>query len=205
MRTILFLLAFFVTFPLQAADFYCIVFSHDSNPRRAAESHNFATFIKVEERAIVEQISINWGPIGEYRFGDGKVKGVNRTLKEALENAKSGGKVIKSFGPYKITPTAWDLAVKQKAYLDSGKVAYQVTDRVTALDLVDTPGIPAINCIHAITDIGGNLVTGGKFGEVAAAEIVDFYKRRGLIVDKSEFYSWINKELEVDSYILTGR
>lgn len=192
----------------QAADYYFVLFCHDSEPRKAAESHTYAVFTQVEGREITNKCVINWGPIQEYRLGDGKVPGQNRDYLETLKESRAEGKIVKMWGPYQISPETFQTAVRQRNYLDSGRVLYHVADRVTALDLSENVGRsnqPAVNCIHAVSDIGGNLVTGGRYGLRAGEEIIAFFKQKGILLGESEFYAWIPNDLGVTTYLPTSR
>lgn len=189
------------------ADYYCIVFSHDSVPvPKAALSHSFATFIEVEGRSIKQTATINWGPKDEYRLFDGKVEGMNRSMISGIEtplNDKTNPKKVTAFGPYKITPETFQAAQAQITRLESGRYMYQVIDRVTPLDAANAAGIgPGVNCIHAITDSIGNVATGKAYGVTASTAIVSYFRSKGAIVDASEFYLWIRSDLGLDKYTI---
>jgi hypothetical protein len=66
--------------------------------------------------------------------------------------------VVGMWGPYEITKTGFDLGVRRKDLLDSGKIKYRADDRLYRKDRV------AINCFHAMAGLDELFPNGGLFG-----------------------------------------
>lgn len=62
------------------------------------------------------------------------------------------------WGPYEIAKPGFDLGVKRKRLLDSGKIKYRADDRLYRKRLI------AINCFHAMAGLDNLFPNGGLFG-----------------------------------------
>ncbi|EDY19786.1 hypothetical protein CfE428DRAFT_2375 [Chthoniobacter flavus Ellin428] len=84
----------------------------------------------------------------------GKSFKLDETIKLGV-NAKNA---IGMWGPYEITETAFNLAVRRLHLLNSGAIKYRADDRLTRKDRI------AINCFHAMAGLEELFPNGGLFG-----------------------------------------
>jgi hypothetical protein len=84
--------------------------------------------------------------------------GKNFNLKDTITLGCNVKNAIAMWGPYEISKPAFDLGIKRKALLDSGKIKYRADDRLYRKKLV------AINCFHAIAGLDKLYPNGGIFG-----------------------------------------
>lgn len=131
--------------------------------------------MKVVDGKVAEVTDISWMPEpGNFRRGNRMpllrtVPGRNYSYEETV--AIAGGKPILSHGAFYITPEMYQAAVRQKAALESGTIAYKMLD--------GRSGDGAINCIHAVTGVVGRLNTGTRRGETATSAVVSFFLSTG--------------------------
>ncbi|WP_020470727.1 hypothetical protein [Zavarzinella formosa] len=132
---------------VRADSFYVVVFGYQRPViNNARFSHTFATFIRTTADGKAEHFTISWLPTStEVRPARLKSEeGKNFTLQETLAIAKENRTVVGRWGPYEIKPELWNLAVEQKAWLESGKVRYKAFDD-------GSPDGTVSNCVHAVT------------------------------------------------------
>jgi hypothetical protein len=159
------------------ADFY----SYDGPLRRGVSSHTFARFVKIVDGKVTEVVDISWMPEpGNLRRHNRMplfriVPGHNYTLEQTM--AMAGGKMVLSHGSYYITPDIYESAVRQKAKLESGRIAYKMLDGHS--------GGAAINCIHAVAGVVGSLDTGLRRGKGATSAVVGFFLSTGRMSSRS--------------------
>ena len=84
--------------------------------------------------------------------------GRNVTLAETIKLAVDQKNAVAMWGPYEIKEAAFDLGVKRKELLDSGKIKYKADDRLTRKNKV------AISCFHAMAGLDKLYPNGGIFG-----------------------------------------
>src|SRR5438132_670822 len=133
-------------------NFYAIIFGEEDGRNRFCEAHSFATFVRVRLEAtgpeIVDRATISWLPAaGKVRLFKRAERGRNYTLEETFALVKPGHTVAQ-WGPFEIQEDLFERAKKQAAFLSSGGVLYK------AMDPFSRPAGMAINCEHAICDIG---------------------------------------------------
>ena len=147
------------------AKYYVTYYSYDTNPHRVRYTHTFAHFVKQTTTSTEEQ-TISWMPatLRITVLRRTPEQGVNLTLDQTLQLARSIGAQVISHGPFEITPELYNRAAMQVKQLQSGQVAYKCLDRRFR-------GF-ASNCIHAVSDLGGFLDTGTQSGEAATVAVV---------------------------------
>lgn len=185
---------------VKADDYYCMLFSHQNqgNPRPRC-SHTWASFLKTTEcKGIIEEFTISWIPKGRMNVFGNKVRGRNRTLHESVISAKNRRFVVDMWGPYKIKESYYKKAKRQFNRLNTSGL-YKALDRHSRFHKRQ-----AVNCIHAVSDIGGILRTRTLFGRCATEAIVYYFKQL-MIVDKKENYDWILDKLDLRKYCLGRR
>lgn len=137
------------------------VYACQSTLNAPVRSHTFVVFQRGQET-----VCISWLPAG------GRVKllncpepGVNLDLAGTVQWARANRAKVTVIGVYEIKAELFDLAVKQKAKLDSGQIFYAALD-------AGCQG-KAVNCIHAVSDLTNvRLETGTAHGEAASGLVV---------------------------------
>jgi hypothetical protein len=84
--------------------------------------------------------------------------GRNFTLAETIKLAVDAKNAVAMWGPYEIAKPGFDLGIKRKELLDSGKIKYRADDRLYQKDQV------AISCFHAMAGLDEIYPKGGAFG-----------------------------------------
>jgi len=84
--------------------------------------------------------------------------GKNFSLAETLKLAANAKVAVCMWGPYEIRKEGFDLGVRRKELLDSGKIKYRAYDRLLRKTNV------AINCFHAMAGLEQLYPNGGLFG-----------------------------------------
>lgn len=161
---------------------YVVVFSVEPNVLavlRPDESHVFAAWVRVRDGKIVEQVDVSWCPEGPPDILGRPQPGKNKTVSQSLKESKG-----------------WDLVYRvlrtDRSMFEAAKRHVQTLTQYVALDAAHRP--EAVNCIHAVSDVGGHLKTGLSRGHGAAAEIARFFI--------SEDKAWVSKESWVAEKIL---
>lgn len=191
---------------LAKAEHYCLVFSSQSTKgAKPAMSHVFATFVEAKDQKVVKEFTISWGPTADhqpYHLGDGVVPGNNRSLRESIEKPLEDmvePQRVDCWGPFLISQKWYENAEHQYDLLERGVIKYQAMDRVTRADGGDVKN-RAINCIHAASDIAGELVTRGKYGDRACEAIVEHYRKQGVIEKDVTDKKWLLDGLAIEHY-----
>jgi len=84
--------------------------------------------------------------------------GRNFSLAETIKLAAGDKLAVAMWGPYEIAKPGFDLGVRRKKLLDSGKIKYRADDRLYRKDHI------AINCFHAMAGLDQLYPNGGLFG-----------------------------------------
>jgi hypothetical protein len=157
---------------------FVVLFSYQDKRNLARQSHTFASFVKLNhdlqkwttfswlpadfDRTQRIDVFANFATAALYdivnKHGE-PVPGKNFSLKETLAWALRPGLRLGIWGPYSITQDLYNMALERKAELDEGRILYLPDDRHLRKSRV------AVNCIHAITDMGGHYATRGYFGD----------------------------------------
>jgi hypothetical protein len=176
-------------FGAEPSQFFVAFFSYNGNPDKPSLSHTFAVFLKLgsAENAAKEMQSISWMPEG------GKVrplalqKGHCFSFTETLRIA--GNRPVASWGPFRIEETLYERATQRIQFLNSGRVDYKMFDwRSRKPAFVGESG-GAINCLHAVSDLVGDLDAGEKsWGNSATEKLVRYFKAQGVLLDGGKVY-----------------
>jgi hypothetical protein len=183
--------------------FYAIIFGEEDGRNRFCEAHSFATFARVRLEAagpeVVDQATISWLPAaGKVKLFKRAEKGRNYTLEESFALVKPGHRVAQ-WGPFEIKEELFDRAKKQAAFLSSGGVLYK------AVDPFSRPAGVAINCEHAICDIGlrpGESVirTGTAHGHHGSYLVA--MHLRDWMIEPGTSHDWVGRSLKLDQYAI---
>jgi hypothetical protein len=174
-----------------------MVFAAQRTPNVTRFTHTFATFVKAtgegndKSKYQIEEHTISWiAKTKEIVVARARPEpGVNLSLKESLELAAALEEKVSMWGPVEIKKELYDRALKQIAFLESGKVGYKALDRRFRPDR-------ATNCIHAVSDIdpdNGLLEVGTVSGEDASLLVAD-HLRRWMIKPETR-HSWVSERL----------
>lgn len=170
--------------PAVAADYYMVMFGSQTPENTARTSHTFATFVRMDDGELTEELTVSWLPAPgyfgpEYRMPPvAIVPGKNYTLDETIRF--SPRRRTSFWGPYEISAALYERAARRVAYLDRGVTSYKMMNlargRLRDAPLRNQPG-GAINCIMAVSDIGGFLDTGTAWGVDASRRVLNFLAR----------------------------
>ncbi len=160
---------------------FMIVWSYQDATNRGRTSHVFATFFLMNGNRLGQKFTISWLPQRQYMKGRsglkmplfGVVPGQLYSLSETLGFAEALGEPVTRSGPYEITIQGYNRAVTQLNHLQSGRVAYKFLDRSSRPE--------ALNCIHSVSDVAGQLRTGALRGDEAADFVVGHFGQRGVL------------------------
>ena len=84
--------------------------------------------------------------------------GHNFNLEQTIKLASTFKLTVAMWGPYEIAKQGFDLGVRRKQLLDSGKIKYRADDRLLRKKNI------AINCFHAMAGLEELYPNGGLFG-----------------------------------------
>lgn len=184
-------------------NYYAIIFGEQDGGNRFCEAHTFATFVRVrldiDGPQTVDQATISWLPAaGKVKLLKRAEKGRNYTLEESFALVKPGHRVAQ-WGPFEIQEELFDRAKKQAALLSSGAILYK------AVDPFARPAGYAINCEHAVCDIGlkpGEVIvrTGTAHGH-HGSYLVSMHLRSWMI-EPGVTHDWVNRTIKLDQYAI---
>lgn len=144
-------------------DFHVIVFGYNKpvGGLRPAQTHTFATWVRSRNKEIVEQVDISWCPTTSGAAAvKNEVPGRNKCLAETLNDAQ-GSKL-----------TYWMLRT-DRSFFEAAQKQRDSLKLYCALDSKSRPA--AVNCIHACSDVAGELDTRAASGAAAPQRVADFY------------------------------
>ena len=181
--------------------FYAIIFGEQDGGNRFCEAHTFATFVRVrldiDGPQTVDQATISWLPAaGKVKLFKRAEKGRNYTLEESFALVKPGHRVAQ-WGPFEIQEELFGRAKKQAALLSSGAILYK------AVDPFSRPAGIAINCEHAVCDIGlrpGESIvrTGTAHGHHGSYLVATHL--RSWMIEPGLSHDWVARTLKLDQY-----
>jgi hypothetical protein len=183
--------------------FYAIIFGQEDGRNRFCEAHTFATFVRVRLEVagpeVVDQATISWLPAaGRVKLFKRAERGRNYTLEESFALVKPGHNLAQ-WGPFEIQEELFDRAKKQAAFLSSGGVLYKAVDPFTR------PAGVAINCEHAVCDIGlrpgeSILRTGTAHGHGGSYMVAQHL--RSWMIEPGVSHDWVNRSLKLEQYAI---
>jgi hypothetical protein len=183
--------------------FYAVIFGYQDRNNRCCEAHSFATFVQVHAGLtgpeIVDQATISWLPAqGPVKLLKRAEKGRNHTLKESFESVKPWHTVAQ-WGPFEIKEELFHRAKKQEQFLSSGGTLYK------AVEPFARPAGIAVNCEHAICDIGLNpgeshVRTGTARGHQGSYLVA--MHLRSFMVEPGVAHDWLSRPLGLEQYAI---
>jgi hypothetical protein len=183
--------------------FYAIIFAEQDERNSFVGAHSFATFAQVRLQGsgpeVVDRATISWLPAaGRVRLFKRAEPGRNYTLEESLAMVKPGHRLAQ-WGPFEIKEELFHRAKKQAAFLSSGGILYK------AVDPLARPAGRAINCEHAISDIGlrpGESIvrTGTAHGHYGSYLVATHL--RSWMIEPGVAHEWVNGSLGLGQYAI---
>lgn len=162
---------------LQDDNHFVIIFAYDAKGvRKTAKSHVFAMFYETTAGGLKKDFGISWGQDGG-QFKTGLCKGKNFGIKETLVFATANNLEVQMWGPYAIDEKFYKNAVLRYNDLENGKISYRILDGSNRTD----PAYPAVNNVHAVSDIAGCIDTEGRYGRDAAQRIVEKFEAHAIV------------------------
>lgn len=186
-----------ICFPINAAEYYCILFCSENEGliNKPRYCHTWGTFLKTNNGNLEEELTISWSPVDNYQLGDGRVEGVNKPLQKSIKDAMWDKCKVYMWGPYLIKEDVYLKAKTRYKDLNEGKYYYKVLDANSRKRRKK----PAVNCIHAVSEICGDFPTITKIGKPAMEKVTDKFKKT-IVVDKCLSYDWILRKLALTPY-----
>jgi hypothetical protein len=194
---------------LEGRRFYLLVFASQSTPKLPRYTHTWATVVRVRHLDSnrpfeIDYETISWMPASlRVRAWDLRIEpGVNLDLRQTIDLLCVQGQRISLWGPYEIEPELYRRVLKQKAFLESGRVGYQ------ALDNLGEAGITGngLNCIHAVANCDERIACPvWNFGESAGESIVAHHADHGALVRPSQSHDWLISVLGLNSHPILRR
>jgi hypothetical protein len=188
--------------------YYLLVFGSQTTPKVPRFTHTWVTFIRVPgDSSAIEQNTISWMPATLFikTFQPFVEPGVNLTMTESIEMARSYGERVSLWGPYEIPPGLYRKLMLQKGYIESGAIGYQCIDTFGEAGWHGRGS----NCIHAISDADAMFARQAYplayFGDSASQNILRQLVFRGAIPDVQTTHDWLIPRLGLDQYPIERR
>lgn len=189
--------------------YFALFFAHQTPDRRAEEAHTYVEFIRTAapEAAcpvVVQRDTISWLPCtGVVRLRAlHPEQGCNYTLEETLSRFAQGKHVF-AWGPYEMTPQAYQLALARKAQLERGELQYR------AIDVVPGQTRRTTNCIHAVAEIDPEARRMGqyniKYGDQATIQAIRHYVAGGFLCNPCTSHEDVWNQLGLEGRSINRR
>ncbi len=184
---------------------YLIVYGYQDRSNSVHNSHTFASFIEstgsrdADDLQGFESHSISWLPVSRdvrlLRLSPQSAR--NFSLSETLQIASDARLSVMRWGPIEVSEGFYQAGLRRIAFLESGSVSYIVDDKPYRSGVYQFRSGGAINCIHAVSDVGGLLRTEFRHGFGASVAVFDSLRRWGMATQSTN--EWVAVELGVDS------
>lgn len=180
--------------------YYMLVFGEQDEANTVRLSHTFAVFVKATDESVmtgdtqIESHTISWMPssLTLQPMRKEPVPGVNLSLSDSLEWAKSVGARVTVWGPFRVKKELYDMAVAQEERLNTTPLGHILLD-------TKHRGKTASNCIHAVSDLDTTqpaLETGTAHGNEASQMVVDHFRQ--YIIPSQESAGWLIERLNMN-------
>lgn len=177
--------------------YYAVVFGMEDGPNTAAGSHSFATYIRTSA-ARFDVTTISWLPasyrgtvcVDLFHLRCPPERGHVFTLEETL--ALGRNRRIAMWGPFEIRAELYERAVAQERRLKSGAIRYVANDFGLAQS-----AWPAINCVHALTNVLYFQRLGITWGIAASRDVV--VQMLPWVVDRTPV-PWVEQRLALPAF-----
>ncbi|NBQ52911.1 MAG: hypothetical protein EBU49_04955 [Proteobacteria bacterium] len=176
---------------------FMIIYGFQDGINTPHGSHVFATFVESDvspsghDLARFEAHTLSWLPVMvDNRFLRLRPEpGRNFSLDETLQLAESRELSLMRWGPFEITDSLYFGALDRIDFLESGAADYIAQDTFyrNAVYVRESGG--AINCIHAVSDLGGFIRTGLAHGFSAARRVYEHLQQ--FVVPSPDNNEWV--------------
>lgn len=182
---------------------FMIVYGFQNGINTPHGAHVFATFIESDvsqsgqDVAHFEAHTLSWLPVEEdNRFLRLRPEpGRNFSLAETLQLADCRGLSLRRWGPVEVTESLYFEALDRIGFLESGAADYIVKDTFYRNAVYAKASGGAINCIHAVSDLGGFIRTRFLHGFSAARRTYDHLRQ--FVVPSPDNNEWVAKQIGV--------
>lgn len=182
---------------------FMIIYGFQDGINTPHGAHVFATFVESDvspsghNLARFEAHTLSWLPVmvDNWFLRLRPEPGRNFSLAETLQLAESRELSLMRWGPFEITDSLYFSALDRIDFLESGAADYIVQDTFyrNAVYVRESGG--AINCIHAVSDLGGFIRTGFLHGFSAARRTYDHLRQ--FVVPSPDNNEWVAKQIGV--------
>jgi hypothetical protein len=187
--------------------YFVIVLGSQSTPKVPKFTHSWATVVKVSggdkpNGRSIEPYTISWMPatLNIRTWARRAEPGTNLDLHVTIEEMLRNGEHVSLWGPYEVGPGFFHRFQVQKAFMESGKVAYQCIDSIGEAGQTGA----GCNCAHAITDMDPlfdrKQYPLTYFGDSASRNIVRQLHERPIILCPEADHCWLLPALGLDKY-----
>lgn len=189
-------------------DYFMLMFGAQTVPSNPKYSHSFATFVRVcwvgdgpcPVNPTIETHTISWLPttMNVRVCACCPECGTNFDLHTTIRWCQRNCMRVSMWGPYRICPDLFYMALKEEALLQSGQVRYKAIDMFYESDDVT-------NCIGAVDSVvrGANVeVPLPEWGEVASWQLLQ--ECVPYIVSQAPVY-WVGSAIGLDQYPIIYR
>lgn len=181
--------------------YYMFVFGAQDQANTVRVSHTFAVFVKVKEQGVasrdaqIESHTISWMPssLTLQPMRREPIPGVNLSLIDSLEWARSAGSRVKVWGPFRVKKELYDMAAVQEERLNKTPLGHIVLDTKHRRKT-------GFNCIHAVSDLDNTqpaLETGTAHGNEASQMVVDHFRQ--YVIPSQEPGDWLIERLKLNA------
>lgn len=183
---------------------FMIIYGYQNRINTPHGSHIFATFIEADGSPSthnlprVESRTLSWLPAQQNsRFLRLRPEpGLNFSLDETMGIALSRGLSVMRWGPVEITESLYVAALARIDFLESGLVDYIIEDKFHRNAVYTNAPGGAINCIHALSDLGGFIQTRFLRGFSAARRVYDHLQQS--VVASQDDNEWVAAAIGVE-------
>jgi hypothetical protein len=153
--------------------YFVVLWGYQGADNAAEDAHTFATFYRGSGNGLSGPATISWLPASRLVRNTGPERGRNFSLDETLALARRRKATVRAFGPYEIKADVYRRALARIRELNSGKLSYT---------MINGPA-DAVNCIAAVSEVGGPLGTGWAWGYAASMQVARHLSDRYPTVD----------------------
>jgi hypothetical protein len=192
--------------------YFVLVFGSETRPRLPRFTHTWATVVKVTQTPdcdtpTLEAHTISWMPaslkIRPYSLH--VEQGTNLDLQQSLEETLKHHEQVAMWGPYETWYGLYHRFEVQRAYIESGALAYQCTD---AMGEAPRKGNGS-NCFHALSDMDPQFDRSQYplifYGQPSARNIVRQISDRPILIQPWRTHDWLIPALGLDHYPIVRR
>ena len=193
--------------------YYLLFFGSNDKLRRPKYTHTWATAVRTvcppdsAEPVVAEVVTISWLPVGleitplDFCVEPGQNVGLHETIRNSLDTRQD----VAMWGPYEVWHGFYHRFCVQKAFLDSGRVGYQMIDTVGEAARTGNGS----DCIHAISDMDLRFPRWryplAVYGIPATANLVRRFMHARVFVDPPVVHDWLLPRLGLDPYPISHR